>query len=139
MAKTDQLVEALCERLVSAAPAGWTRISLGIWASVLAYQFEATVTMADGSTSEIEIPGDLTQVAADLRAHMYEPGRGTWFSARCAVRRGHGPEATFNFDENPNWWPYVPPTVFSRDLEAFPRNEEHIPAWLQEVLAEAAA
>jgi hypothetical protein len=54
------------------------------------------------------------------------------------VRRGLPPETTFNFDEDPRWWPYVPPTVFSRDLEAFPRTEEHIPEWLRAALVEAA-
>jgi len=112
---------------------------LTVSATVLAYDFAATVRLADGRNGDIELPAEVTRGFQELRELMYEPDRGTWFSARLILRAGAAPEFSFNFDEDPQWWPALPPTAFCRDLEAFPRADEHIPAWLRQVLAEGDA
>ncbi len=129
----EHLVQAVCDALVAAAPPGWHRVELKVLASVAMYQLELLVVMADGKTATVETPG-LAGIVAELRSGMYEPGRGTWFSARFQVRAGEPPEAGFNYDQDPAWWPPVPPEQFARDLRAFPRTDEHIPDWLRNVL-----
>jgi hypothetical protein len=45
---------------------------------------------------------------------------------------------SYNLDEDPKWWPPVPPTVFASDLAAFPRDDAHVPGWLRAELDKAA-
>ncbi|WP_199433276.1 hypothetical protein [Qaidamihabitans albus] len=137
MASPEQLTQDVCDALAAAAPRGWRRVRLRVWGSVVTYQLEATVAMADGSSPVLELP-PLTGTLAELRARMYRPGRGTWFSARFELRSGEPPEADFDYDGDPQWWPEVPPSLFARDLEIFPRADEHVPAWLRARLDEAA-
>ncbi|MFC4003899.1 hypothetical protein ACFS2C_14445 [Prauserella oleivorans] len=133
----SSLIQRVCDALAASAPEDWRAIRLTVWASVLTYQFHTTATMADGSTVDVGTP-PLAETLVELRRLMYQPGRGTWFSAWFLVRRDGEPEAGFNYDRDPAWWPEVPPTLFARDLESFPRAEEHIPGWLRVKLAEAA-
>ena len=136
-ANPDQLVQELCDALGAAAPANFRRARLQVWASILTYQLEASAEMPDGSSVVVEIP-PVTEKLALLRWQMYQPGRGTWFSAWFEVRAGEPPAAGFNYDRDPGWFPPVPATLFARDLESFPRADEYIPGWLREKLEEAA-
>lgn len=135
--KPPSPIGELVERIQSVAPEGWYRLNVNIWASVVTYQFEGRVTMPDGSAHPVELSG-LAGFVAALRQQMYEPGRGTWFSARVSVEQGREADVSFNYDEDPAWFPDVPPAAFARDLEAFPRTEKYIPLWLEERLRRAA-
>lgn len=139
MAKTEpEIVSAIAAQVSDAAPDQWAEITLTVQASVLVYQFGITARSTDRRLIAIDPPSGLQDDVSALRGVMYEQGRGTWFSARISLCRGENPVASFNFDADPAWWPHVPPTVFSRDLEVFPRSPEHVPSWLREVLDEAA-
>jgi hypothetical protein len=137
--RTSKLRQETADALVAAAPPGWSEIVLTVSATVLAYDFAATVRLADGRNGDIELPDAVKRGFQDLRELMYDPERGTWFSARLTLRAGAAPEYSFNYDDDPKWWPPLAPTAFCRDLAAFPRADEHIPAWLREVLAEGEA
>ncbi|SRR6266536_6191878 len=137
--RTSRLQQETADALTAAAPPGWAEIALTVSATVLAYDFAATVRLADGRNGDIELPGEVKRGFQDLRELMYEPDRGSWFSVRLVLRAGAVPEYSFNYDEDPKWWPPLAPTAFCRDLEAFPRDEAHIPAWLREVLDEGEA
>jgi hypothetical protein len=130
------MTESIGIALNRAAPAGWTRVALTVLASVLAYDFAAEVRMADGRGGDIELPAEVKTGFQQLRELMYEPERGTWFSARLVLEAGGEPAVSFNFDEDPRWWPALHPTAFCRDLEVVPRSEEHIGPGLRELLAE---
>jgi len=137
--RTSKARQEVADALTAAAPAGWSEIVLTVSATVLAYDFAATVRLADGRSGDIELPATVKRGFQELRELLYEPGRGTWFSARLVLRAGAAPGYSFNYDEDPKWWPPLAPTAFCRDLEAFPREEEHIPAWLAQVLGEGEA
>lgn len=127
---------SIAAALAGAAPAGWARVELTVKANVLAYDFAAQVRLSDGGSGEIELPAEVTAGFQELRSWMYRPGRGAWFSARLVVEPGREPEFRYNYDEDPKWWPALLPTAFNRDLEHFPRDEAHVPAWLSALLAE---
>ncbi|KAA2247667.1 hypothetical protein F0L68_40105 [Solihabitans fulvus] len=137
----EQLIDQMVAKLADAAPAGWARIDVKVWASVVAFQFEIMVRLADGSMPAVSAPAGLTDLAAELRAEMYEEDedRGAWFSATLALTAPDEREISFNFDEDPQWWPSLPPTVFALDVEEFPRSDENTPDWLREKLVEAVA
>jgi hypothetical protein len=141
--RTSKLQRETADALAAAAAPGWSEVVLTVSATVLAYDFAATVRLADGRNGDIELPDAVKRGFPELRELMYEPGRGTWFSVRLTLRAGTEPgysfDYDFNYDEDPKWSPPLAPTAFCRDLEAFPREDEHIPAWLREVLAEGEA
>ncbi|WP_328644796.1 hypothetical protein OHS58_30440 [Amycolatopsis sp. NBC_00348] len=138
MASPDELVPAIFDAVGQALPPNWRRVTFRVWATVVAYQTELTVAMADGSSPEVAPPA-VTNLIAALREVMYQPGRGTWFSASFRLRAGEEPEASFNYDQDPRWFPELPPVAFARDVAAFPRADERIPDWLRALLADAAA
>ncbi|MFD4635949.1 hypothetical protein ACFWN2_01470 [Lentzea sp. NPDC058436] len=120
--------------LEAGAPVGWNRVTLDVWANVLSYELASSAQDAQGRfAGEVRL-AELTDQLQELREEMYEEDRGTWFSARFVLRRGGEPEVTFNFDEDPRWSPELHPMMFVRDLEAFPRADEHVPDWLRETV-----
>ncbi|MEC3974643.1 TNT domain-containing protein [Amycolatopsis sp. H20-H5] len=76
-------------------------------------------------------PPELTELLAELRTGMYEPGLGTWLQSRFTLE----PEGTFDFDfvadVEPAWAepPGAGSTAYPDELAAFPRDDEHIPDW----------
>ncbi|QRP47178.1 hypothetical protein [Amycolatopsis sp. FDAARGOS 1241] len=134
----EQLVQTVCDAAAQAAPPGWRRITLRVWGTVVAYQAELEVVLADGSRPAVPPPA-ITHLLMPLREQMYQPGRGTWLSARFELRAGEPPTAAFNYDDDPQWWPELPPAAFVRELQAFPRTEDHVRPWLRQALADAAA
>ncbi|SDG91402.1 hypothetical protein SAMN05216553_11383 [Lentzea fradiae] len=120
--------------LEAGAPVGWNRVTLDVWANVLSYELSASAQDAQGRfAGEVRL-AEITDQLQELREEMYEEGRGTWLSARFVLHRGGEPEVTFNFDEDPRWSPELHPMMFVRDLEAFPRTDEHVPDWLRETV-----
>jgi hypothetical protein len=134
----DDLTGGIAAALAGGAPPGWAWIRLTVSATVLAYDYALELKLADGRNGSMDVPDAAKAGFRELREKMYEPGRGTWFSATVQLRGGTAPEFAYNFDEDPRWWPPLHPTAFSRDLEAFPRDDAHIPSWLQELLDEGA-
>ncbi|WP_304451924.1 immunity protein YezG family protein [Nocardiopsis sp. YSL2] len=94
------------------------------------------VEYEDGSTSRESTTG-LSFLIDDLRAGMYQEGKGTWFSMKYVITPPGKFHVDFNYDEDPG---LTFPTAhgFTVDLEYFPRDEEHIPDWLWEKLQEEA-
>lgn len=130
------LTDGIASALADGAPAGWARIKLTVSATVLAYDYALELKLADGRNGSMAVPPSVKSAFRELRERMCEPGRGTWFSATVELRAGAAPEFSFNFDDDPHWWPALHPSAFSRDLEQFPRDDAHIPSWLRELLDE---
>ncbi|RKT55131.1 hypothetical protein [Saccharothrix australiensis] len=133
--RSAELVAEAANALTSAAPAGWSELALSVTATALAYEFAVSVRDDRGADpGQVVLSPVVTDAFQELRGVLYEEDRGTWFSARMVLRPGAEPEVSFNFDEDPRWWPALHPTTFVRDLEVFPRSEEHIPPWLRALL-----
>ncbi|MCC9176044.1 hypothetical protein [Arthrobacter sp. zg-Y179] len=65
-----------------------------------------------------------------LRKLMYRPGYGTWFSMVMRLdNQGHA-ETHYNYDEEADWSFPLADKTYQRDQQKFPRDPEHIPAWL---------
>ncbi|MGC7093258.1 TNT domain-containing protein [Amycolatopsis lurida] len=82
-------------------------------------------------------PPEVGELLTELRAGMYEKGVGAWLQARYTLR---GNQFDFDFDllSPPEWKrppdrPGLPTrTAFAKELEEFPRDDEHLPRWLRE-------
>jgi hypothetical protein len=93
------------------------------------------VVRADGTTTSVRKP-ELRDTSKDLRATMYRPDIGTWFSMRMTVSAAGSVDASFNFDELPPTSFDFGPGAYSTDLLKYPRDPSHIPVWLSEKLEE---
>lgn len=100
-----------------------------------------SVTFYDGTSGEAFPPREISGLLKELREVMYSQGSGTWLSATFRVVREASGEtsanASFNYDEEPEWYFSVDPVQYALDLEDFPRDEENIPDWLRDRLSEA--
>ncbi|MCS3781603.1 hypothetical protein [Tsukamurella ocularis] len=76
------------------------------------------------------------RLLSNLRTAMYQEGLGTWFSAVFRVDRDGQVDATFNYDDEPEWDAPIDPIAYLTDQEVFPRSVENQPPWLQEKIAE---
>lgn len=125
------------DALLGVLPDGWRRVDLMVRMNVAVQDLELTVYLADASTPEVVPPDGLGPPFAALRQLLYEPGRGTWFAARVSLNPPGRIDITYNLDHDPKWSPPIPDSYWVRDLEAFPRDEGHLPYWLREKIDRA--
>ncbi|MDT7727891.1 MAG: hypothetical protein QOI21_4467 [Actinomycetota bacterium] len=128
-AQEDELIQQIGARVLQGAPKGWRRIDVKVTMATMVDDIALTVIMSDGSSPPPEPPPDIKAELVALRQGMYQPGRGTWLSLRLILDPPGSYVVHYNFDYDPLWDPPVPPVVYQRDLEAFPRDTEHLPAW----------
>lgn len=120
--------------LMKSAPPEWRRLDLKVIMASTVDDFSYTTIMKDGTTPPYEMPVVIRQAFVDIRDLLHEDGEGTWFSARFVMDPPDEYTVNFNFDVDPVWDPPVTPDVFVRDLEKYPRDDEHIPSWLRRQL-----
>lgn len=135
----EDLKKAVADALVAKLPPEWAELQLTFRGSSTICQLSLSGSTTTGEQLLLSPPREVSALLRQLRAAMYEPGVGTWFSVQITLRRGSNTDFRFNFTEDPKWSPPVAPTVFTLDQEAFPRDANHIPDWLAERLEEAAA
>ncbi|MFI6577039.1 hypothetical protein ACIBFB_14660 [Nocardiopsis sp. NPDC050513] len=125
------------EKILGRVPDGWSRITY-LEESVIEHSTGIVeVEHEDGSNSRVSPPPTISLLVDELRAGMYQEGKGTWFSMKYVITPPGTFNAEFNYDEDPQ---ITFPTAhgFTVDLKYFPRDEEYIPDWLREKLQEEA-
>ncbi len=135
----NQMIQDIGRVLLRMAPAGWRRIDLKVLMVAPGHDITVTMIMEDGTTTAVEPPEVIGQIAAELRARMYREGEGTWFGMRYTLDPPSDFHVSYNFDFDPLWEPPVRPDVFAEDVAVFPRDEQHVPGWLREKLVETGA
>ena len=135
LAERDEMLRNLAGLLPAAVLDPWEEIHLSYSAVGDAATMSCTVVRVDGSTSTINPPYRATRLLPDLRAGMFEPGKGTWFSMRCVVERSGQHHASFDYIGEPEFDFTLVDSSYAIDLASFPRAEAHIPAWLKKKLA----
>ncbi|MBN6035676.1 hypothetical protein [Amycolatopsis sp. 195334CR] len=132
----EELIQQLGGALLDLVPeSGWRRIDLVSSMTAAARHLVLTVINADGSRPSIAPPEELNTILAKLRTLLYQPGRGTWFSARISMNPPGQIFFNYNNDHEPVRTPPMEPAHYAEDLRVFPRDPEHIPAWLRAKLA----
>lgn len=138
-ADQDALLTELARLLPSAILDTWEEIHFSYADLTEVSTMDFTVVRPDGSTLRVNPPYKVVRLMRDLRSGMYQAGRGTWFTARYFLEPSGEYRVDFDYDNEPSFDFQVFSSVYSSDLERFPRDGEHIPAWLREKLEAAAA
>jgi hypothetical protein len=123
--------DALAREVLSHLPAGYDRIELEFSAVGPVAQASMWSTQSDGSENSVKDLSAIVAAARALRAAMYRENSGTWFSMKMTVTAERSMDVSYNYDELP-WSNFdYSPDAYTADLEQFPRDDAHIPAWLR--------
>ena len=137
----EAMLRELAGCLRAAAPDAWTELRYTLATTTSLTRTRLAARLADGSTVPLRPPAAPGERLRGLREEMYEPGKGTWFSARYVLVRPDESRLEFDYDTEPDFGSEigleVPPLTFVRDLDRFPRDERHMPGWLRRKTREA--
>ncbi len=139
----DQVLREVGGALLEVAPPNWSEIryTIGATAELTSTQLEALLD--DGSVLDLDPPGPVRRKLRELRTGMYQPGKGTWFTARYVIRRPTRYSVDFDYDNEPDFGSEIGfdpvPLTYVNDLKIFPRDDEHVPGWLRQKIDEAGA
>ncbi|MGO2665257.1 hypothetical protein [Mycetocola reblochoni] len=118
------------------------RVSLvGLTGRIVALRYNPAGNLQDsaGRFFSAEVPSSADSAARALRELMFEPGKGTWFSAVVTVTAEGRASVSYNYDDEPEGpgGQGFDPVAYKIEFEKFPRDEAHTPEWLRQRLAEA--
>lgn len=125
------VIDTIARALVADLPAGWREVSAVYRATTSYAELDADVVLPSGGTQVETLPEGLEDHFEELRREMYQPGKGTWLTAKVTVTATGHFATDFDYDHEPAWSIPVDATIYSADLAAFPRDAEHTPDWLQ--------
>lgn len=133
----QQILTRIGTKLLAEVPEDWERVTYFIQSVIDHSSAEVVVEFPDGTSRRESLPAEVFSLTDELRAGMYQEGKGTWFSMRYVISRPGKFNVDFNHDEDPG---ITFPTSqgFTKDLRYFPREEANIPEWLREKLREGA-
>jgi hypothetical protein len=135
----DAVLQDIALVLAHNLPPGWqeclvTHRALGAHA-------ETTVRIErlNGPPTDVTGPPVLGELFARLRAGMYRPGVGTWFSAR--FRLTHPVDYRIEYDNTgrPDWSAPPPDEAYAEEARRFPRDPAHVLDWLRGSAGESEA
>lgn len=128
------LIREIAYAIADSAPDGWIRVR---FVDDVLHGESAPSTYASTQDGETKIPSSsqADSLAWQLREVMYEEGRGTWYTIEMEISRDGEVTTRFNYEDKPEFAPVPPsPLSFVEDHNHFPRDLEHRPAWLREIL-----
>jgi hypothetical protein len=125
------VIDTIARALVADLPAGWREVSAVYRATTSYAELDADVVLPSGETQLETLPEGLEDHFEELRREMYQPGKGTWLTARVTVTSTGHFATDFDYDHEPAWSIPVDATIYPADLAEFPRDAEHTPTWLR--------
>jgi len=143
-ARGRDLTRQIGQLLFTDRPAGAEQVVYQARAVFAHGESSCVAKFADGNTRTVVVPAGVESLTEQVRAAMALPGGGTWFSMKLTMSfwdraRDIGASADFSFDYDlePSWERPVRPSAYVRDLQDYPRDEDHMPEWLLARVAEA--
>lgn len=125
------VIDTIARALVADLPAGWREVSAVYRATTSYAELDADVVLPSGKTQVETLPEGLEDHFEELRREMYQPGKGTWLTAKVTVTSTGHFATDFDYDHEPAWSIPVDATIYPADLAAFPRDAENTPDWLK--------
>ena len=125
-------IDTIARALTADLPVGWRAVT-GVYRATAPYaELDATVIGPANEQTELEsLPEGLEDHFELLRRQMYQPGKGTWLTARITITADGHFSTDFDYNTEPAWSIAVDPGIYAADLAEFPRDEEHVPAWMR--------
>lgn len=125
-------IDTIARALVTGLPEGWREVTATYFATAPYAELDATVIGPTGESAQVDpLPEGLESYFETLRLQMYQPGKGTWLTARITITSAGHFSTDFDYDNEPAWSIPVNAEIYATDLAEFPRDDEHIPDWLR--------
>ncbi|MET9271545.1 immunity protein YezG family protein [Kribbella sp. NPDC003557] len=121
------VIDTIARALVADLPAQWQQVSAVYRATTSYAELDADV---DGAQLD-PLPEGLEDQFEELRREMYQPGKGAWLTAKLTVTSTGHFATDFDYDNRPAWSIPVDEGIYAEDLSTFPRDPEHVPAWMK--------
>ncbi|MCQ1951516.1 hypothetical protein NNX28_16475 [Arthrobacter sp. zg-Y859] len=127
--RRSELETALAREVDGSVSAGWRSLRFeGREAGTVS---EVQLFVDRNGVVKKEEPSDHSfDLVEELRKLMYRPGYGTWFSLTVKIGDQGQAETHYNYDEEAAWTFPLSDQSYVEDQQRFPRDPEHIPAWL---------
>ncbi|WP_327635504.1 antitoxin YezG family protein [Kribbella sp. NBC_00482] len=125
------VIDTIARALVADLPAEWREVSAVYRATTSYAELDADVVLPSGETQLETLPDGLEDHFEELRREMYQPGKGTWLTAKVTVTSTGHFATDFDYDSEPAWSIPVDWAIYPADLAAFPRDAAHTPDWLK--------
>ncbi|MEH0110215.1 hypothetical protein V6N00_10930 [Tersicoccus sp. MR15.9] len=122
----------LGRQLHALIPDGFDVITYTTSKTLSFYRETLVATSEDGRRESLLVDDEVTVLSSELRDVMYRQGPGTWFGAVVTVTSRGKLDAQYNYDDEPYWDFPVDPKTYVTDLETYPRDDAHMPEWLQQ-------
>ncbi|MBB4933280.1 hypothetical protein F4561_004100 [Lipingzhangella halophila] len=110
-------------------PEGWQEVAVSYRALGSHSEMLGQIQRMGQRPSSHEPPPDLAKRFQRLRAGMYRPGVGTWFTATYRLTSSSGYSVAYDQDNEPAWVSAPPESARDEELRMFPRDAQHIPEW----------
>ncbi len=134
----QRLHQQIAHALVEAAPAGWSELRSVHREVGRTAEQQHIALMPDGQLVGLRgVPKGVRRGYRALRELLYQPDKGTWYTATCTVTAQGRLSFDFDYDGEPEWSVPVVAGTYVEDLEMFPRAEDVRPEWLRRRLQEA--
>ncbi|MGW4244224.1 hypothetical protein [Nocardia sp. NPDC004722] len=132
IADQSELADEMTALLVESLPPGYEMFNL---------HYRAVGDHVDMDSSLVDLfmedidwtpPTDLLDLVGKLRAGMYQPGYGTWFTAHLRFDYISRLDIQFDWTNEPEWRENFPTqSAYTDDLVRYPRRPESAPPWLE--------
>jgi hypothetical protein len=132
--ESEDLLSEIFGELISSAVDDWASLNLTVLGMGSGAVFTSIATSTDGSQSTPPLSTDGALACIRLREVMYQPGGGTWYTARFMVDANRTCSIEYDYESIPID-PDSGETVedvrdeLVEDHEMFPRSQEHLPQW----------
>jgi Tuberculosis necrotizing toxin/Protein of unknown function, DUF600 len=98
-----ELYRRIARVLAGSAPDGWVKVTTRRYALRLTGEQHTVYQLEDGSSKVIHPKGfELAKAFTALREAMYQPGKGTWFTAELTLTREGRFSVDFDYDLEPD-------------------------------------
>jgi hypothetical protein len=125
------VIDTIARALVEDLPAGWREVSAVYRATTSYAELDATLVDDAGERQLDTLPEGLEDHFEELRREMYQPGKGTWLTAKLTITSAGRFATDFDYDTKPDWSIPVDEGIYAADLSAFPRDAENTPGWMR--------
>ncbi|WP_143832837.1 MULTISPECIES: hypothetical protein [Nocardiopsis] len=128
-------VQEIVDRTIEPVRGRWSEIVVDYRGLVRMSSSRVRVRREDGRVEWDLLLPEVGQLLDRLRTGMYQPGKGTWFTARLTVSESREIGAHFDHDAPPEFDFAPDPRSFHQDIRFFPRSSDHLPDWLLDRLS----
>jgi hypothetical protein len=132
--ETQTLLRLIFSAIHRKAPRVWRGLELVVLGTGSSTHFTTHATLTDGSDDSFDLESTTASACSKLRRTMFQPGKGTWYSAHFTINSAGECDVYYDYESIP-LDPDFDETLedirdsLIEDQELFPRDQEFLPEW----------